>query len=146
MKSSLARPAIFGSFDGASSLLGVVVYLLLSHPSLIFPAALSGAISSAVSMGGGEWLSDSDNGFGASAVMALATFTGALLPAVPFASGTGPLATAMCAVTCVAIGVVVAFLRPNRGRVLALAETFGILLACLAAVLICGLFLPGGAG
>lgn len=144
MKSSLARPAVFGGFDGTSSLLGVVIYLLLTHPALIFPAALSGAITSAISMGGGEWLSDSENGLGASAVMALATFTGALLPAIPFASGHGPLAVAACAVTCAAIGVVVAFLRPNRGRLLALAETFGILLACLAAVLVCGLFLPGG--
>ena len=146
MNGRLARPAVFGSFDGTSSLLGVIVFLLLTHPKLIFPAALSGAVSSAISMAAGEWLSDSDNGFGASTVMGAATFTGALLPAVPYAFGTGPLAITGSAVIIVGIGVLVAFLRPNRGRALAVAETFGILGVIFLVVVACGLLLPGSAG
>jgi hypothetical protein len=140
------KPAILGGFDGTASLLGVVIYLLLTHPLLIFPTAASGATSSAISMGGGEFLSDSDNGLAASGVMAAATFTGAILPAVPFAPfvfGTGPLAIASCAVITCGIGAAVSWMRPNRGRMLALAETFGLLLAVAVVVLACALFLPG---
>lgn len=139
----LARPAVFGGFDGMASLLGVVIYLAMTHPVLIFPAAASGAISSAVSMGGGEWLSDNEHGLGASLVMAAATFCGALLPALPFAFTTGPAAIAECAVICLGIAVTVAALRPNRGLGLALAETIGILVVVAAVVVACGLFLPG---
>lgn len=145
VKPSLLRPAILGGFDGMASLPGVIIYLLLTgHPALIFATAASGSVTSAISMGGGEWLSDSDNGFAASAVMALATFGGALLPAVPFAGGAGAVEVAACAVICAGVGTVVSVMRPNRGRVLALAETFGILAACLAAVVACALLLPGG--
>lgn len=145
MKPALLRPAILGGFDGTASLLGVTIYLLLTgHPSLIFATAASGAITSAISMGGGEWLSDSDNGFAASLVMALATLGGALLPAVPFAGGTGAVEIGACAAICIAIGVLVSAMRRNRGRDLAVAETFGILAACLAACLACALLLPGG--
>jgi hypothetical protein len=136
---------VFGSFDGTASLLGVVIYLLLSHPALIFPTAASGAISSAISMGGGEFLSDSDNGLGASGVMAAATFAGAVLPAVPFAFGTGPAEVAASAMAIIGIGAVVSWMRPNRGRGLALAETFGLLLLVAGVVVACGLLLPGGA-
>jgi VIT1/CCC1 family predicted Fe2+/Mn2+ transporter len=144
-RGKLARPAVFGAFDGTASLLGVVIYLLVTHPALIFPAALSGAISSAVSMGAGEWLSDSEHGFAASSVMAAATFTGALLPALPFALSTGPMAMAESGVICAGIAFIVACLRPNRGLGMALVETFGILLAIFGVVLACGLLLPGAA-
>lgn len=145
-RSGLARPAIFGGFDGCASLLGVVIYLAMIHPALIFPAAVSGAISSAVSMGGGEWLSDdSGHGFAASLVMAAATFCGALLPALPFAVATGSAAIAECGVICCCIALAVAALRPNRGLGLAVTETLGILVAVAGVVLLCGLVLPGGA-
>lgn len=141
---SLARPAIFGLSDGMASMLGVVLYLT-GHQSLIFPAALSGGISSALSMAGSEWLSDSENGPGASCVMGAATGLGAILPAIPYAFGTGSAAVAESLVICVLIGITVAALRPLRGLGMALAETFGILAAIVAVVLVCGLFLPGSA-
>jgi VIT1/CCC1 family predicted Fe2+/Mn2+ transporter len=144
VRRDLARPATLGGFDGTASLLGVVIYLLFSHPALIFPAAVSGAASSAVSMGGGEWLSDSDNGFAPSLVMGVATFIGAILPAVPFAFSTGPAAAAESGVVCAGICFTVAGLREDRGYGLALLETFGILAVVIAVTVICGLFLPGG--
>jgi len=128
VKRELARPAVLGSFDGTASLLGVIIFLLATHPSLIFPTALSGAISSALSMASGEWLSDdSGHGFAASAVMGLATLAGAILPALPFAFSTGPAAVAECAVICMCIGITVAMLRAGRSLPLALTETFGLL-------------------
>lgn len=144
-KRMLARPAVFGAFDGTASYLGVIVYLATSHPSLIFPTALVGAIGSAISMGGGEWLSDSENGLGASGVMAAATFAGALLPALPFVFGAGTAPAAESVTICCLIGFTVACLRADRSLGRALAETFGVLLAVLAAVLTLGLILPGGA-
>ena len=144
LRRDLAAPAVFGGFDGASGLLGVVIFLLFSHPSLIFPTAMSGAASSAVSMAGGEWLSDSDNGPGASLAMGIATFAGALLPAVPFAFGSGLAAVAASAVTCLGICVTVARLREGRGFSRALAETLGILAAVVAVTVACGLWLPPG--
>jgi hypothetical protein len=138
------KAAIFGGFDGTASLLGVVIYLLLTHPALIFPTAASGALSSAISMGGGEFLSDSENGLAASAVMAAATFAGAVLPAVPFAFGTGPAEIAVSSLIIIGIGVVVSLMRENRGRGLSLAETFGLLALVAGVVVACGLLLPGG--
>ena len=141
-RSRLVSPAVFGLADGMMSLLGVVLFLL-GHRALIFPAALSGGISSALSMAGGEWLCDSDNGLGASAIMGLATGIGAIAPAIPYAVTAGSLAVAESVVICVLIGVTVSFLRPQRLPV-ALAETFGILAAIFAVVLALGLVLPGG--
>ena len=144
MRRALARPATMGLADGTMSLLGVVLYLL-GHQNLIFPAALSGGISSALSMAGSEWLSDSDSGFAASCVMGGATGLGAILPALPYAILTGPAAVASSIVICVLIGFVVSCLRPNRGLGMAMVETYGVLAAIFAAVLLLGLVLPGGA-
>ena len=146
MRRDLLQPAILGGFDGTASLLGVIVYLLVTHPALIFPAALSGAVSSALSMGAGEWLSDSENGFASSLVMGAATLTGALLPAVPFAFGSGPAAIAISAVLCAGIGYTVARLRTNRGLGLALTETFGLLAVILGVTAALAVWLPGGGG
>lgn len=146
MRRDLTRPAVLGGFDGTASLLGVIIYLLFSHPVLIFPAAVSGASSAAVSMGGAQWLSDSGKGFGPSLVMAAATFTGAILPAVPFALGTGPAAVAEAGVLCAGICFTVAALRDTARYGIALLETFGILAAVVTVTVICGLFLPGGGG
>jgi VIT1/CCC1 family predicted Fe2+/Mn2+ transporter len=144
VKTRLARPAIFGLADGMMSLLGVVLYLL-GHPSLILPAALSGGISSALSMAGGEWLSDSDNGLGASCVMGAATGLGAILPALPYAVTTGVAALAGSITVCVLIGAVVGLMRPARRQVIAVAETYAILGVIFLVVLACGVFLPGSA-
>jgi len=97
-------------------------------------------------MAGGEWLSDSDSGFGASAVMGAATFTGAILPALPFTFARGPEAVGLSVLLCIAVATVVACLRPNRGPGLALLETLGLLAAVALVVTVCALVLPGGGG
>jgi hypothetical protein len=143
-RGKLTQSATFGAFDGASSLLGVILYLL-GHQHLIFPAALSGAISSALSMGAGEWLSDNDCGLGAAGVMAASTFAGALAPAVPFAFFTGPPAIAASVTIAVCIGIAVAFMRTGRSRPRALLETLGLLAVIFGVCLALGLVLPGSA-
>jgi VIT1/CCC1 family predicted Fe2+/Mn2+ transporter len=129
-----------GGFDGTASLLGVIVFLLATHPGLIFPTALSGAISAALSMAAGWWLSnDNRDGLAGSSVMGAATLVGALLPAVPFAFGTGRAEIAECAVICLCVGVMVAALRTDRSLPLALAETFGLLLVIAGVTAGCAL-------
>lgn len=144
VRQHLLKPAIFGLSDGMMSLLGVVLYLL-GHQSLVFPAALSGAISSALSMAGGEWLSESDSGLGASLVMGAATGLGGVLPALPFAFASGRMALGFMVLISMGIGALVALMRTGRSRVRAFTETAAVLATIFLAVLLCGLFLPGSA-
>jgi VIT1/CCC1 family predicted Fe2+/Mn2+ transporter len=149
VNAAIARSAVFGLADGMMSLLGVVLYLL-GHQSLIFPAALSGGISSALSMAGGEWLSDSDSSINTSCAMGAATGAGAIIPAIPYAVAKGPIAVATSVTICVLIGLAVALLRvqsrePDTTVWPVIAITFGMLGAIFVVVLVCGLFLPGSA-
>jgi len=132
-----------GLADGMMSLLGVVLYLL-GHQAIIFPAALCGGISSALSMAGSEWLSDSDNGLGASLVMGGGTGLGGILPAVPFALTTGPLAVAESVVICALIGFIVACLRPGKNLAIGLLQTYAVLGVIVAAVLAVTVLFPAG--
>lgn len=144
LRAELAAPLIFGLADGCMSLLGVVLYLL-HNEGLIFPAAVMGGISAAVSMAGGEWMSDSDNGFGTAIVMGLATGAGAILPAVPFAFARGAAALTASVVICLMIGCVVGVMRGHASEkhgmafqvgltLLLLAAIFGVVLACTLVV------------
>lgn len=139
------RPAIFGLADGMMSLLGVILYLL-GHQSLIFPVAISGAISNALSMAGGEFMSDSDNGLAACIVMGITTGTGAILPAIPFAFTSGPLALAVFVVTCLLIAIVVGALRirqqSEKITVKRLLPTLALLAVIFGVVIAVSLFLP----
>jgi hypothetical protein len=146
VKSSLARPIIFGLGDGTVSLLGSVFYLS-HHPSLVLPAAISGGLTSAVSMAGFDWLSDdSGHGPGEACLLGLATGAGCVLPAIPYAFCTGITAMAISVVICIYLAAVIALMRPRRGAGLSLLETYLVLAAAFTVVILCVLFLPGGAG
>lgn len=143
------RPTIFGLADGMMSLLGVILYLL-GHQNLIFLTAVSGAITSALSMGGSEFMSDSDNGLSASAIMGAATGVGAILPALPFAFIRGPVAfslmIAISFVIAVFVGCIRAKARRKRITFMTVGGTvllFGIIIGVGSLVTV---FLPGGAG
>jgi VIT1/CCC1 family predicted Fe2+/Mn2+ transporter len=144
-RTPLFRPAIFGLGDGCMSIVGVVLYLL-GDQRLIFPAALSGAISAALSMSGNEYLSDSDNGFWPSAVMGTATATGGIAPAIPFLFTTGALALEWMGVICLLIGVIVGVMRARECRKHTfwqeLGGTLGIFILIFAAVFAASLALP----
>ena len=143
MRRELAPQIIFGLSDGAMSILGVVFYAT-GHAGLVLPIAVSGGLSAAVSMAGGQWLSDSDTGRGATAAMGLATLTGSVLPAIPYAFLAGPAAAAVSICTLAVVGLAVARLRPHRRH--PFIETFAVLAVVLAASIACSLLLPGGAG
>jgi VIT1/CCC1 family predicted Fe2+/Mn2+ transporter len=149
LKRELLRPAIFGLGDGCMSVIGVILYLL-GDQRIIFAAALSGALSAALSMAGSEYLSDSDNGLLPSAVMGLATAAGGVIPAVPFLFMRGAPALALMGVLCLAVGVTVGVMRARQSRrhsvTAELAGTlavFGLIFAAVLAVAV-GLPAPGG--
>lgn len=135
------RPVIFGLCDGAMSILGVVFYAA-GHAGEVFPVALSGGLTAAVSMAGGQWLSDSDTGPLAAVAMGAATLAGSVLPAIPYAFTRTPAAPVLSVALCGLVAYVVARLRPHRQH--PHLETFGILTVILAVSVACLLILPGG--
>jgi VIT1/CCC1 family predicted Fe2+/Mn2+ transporter len=145
----LLRPAIFGMGDGMMSILGSILYLL-GHSNLIVPVAVFGSLSAALSMAGMEYLSDSSNGLGASAVMGFATALGGVLPVIPFMFAHGPMAIGIMVAICLCVGVVIGTMRGKQcqkhtmfqeiaGTLVLIGLIFGIILGL-------SLLIPGGGG
>lgn len=76
--------AIFGSYDGLISVIGVIVGLLSSSRHTILAGAIGLAVASAVSMGAGEYLGDEGRNYRRAGIMAAATLIGTLVPIIPF--------------------------------------------------------------
>ncbi len=89
-KKSDTTEAIFGSFDGMTSTLGVVAGLLATKTSAthVVAAAIGIAVAATVGMGAGQYLSDGQRNLRKALVMAFATLVGSVLPAIPFLFGT----------------------------------------------------------
>lgn len=125
--------ATFGSFDGVVSLVGVLAGLLVAHaaPTTVLTTAGGLAVAAAVGMGFGDYLGGSTGRL--AAVMAVATFTGSLLPALPVALIGGPAGYALAALLIVALGVAIAEVRAQeRGRVRAYLLTAAVLIVASA--------------
>lgn len=95
------REAIFGSFDGMTSTLGVVAGLLAtkSNASHIVAGAIGIAVAATIGMGAGQYLSDDHRNLRKAIVMAVATLIGSVLPALPFFFGK----TTGCVIASIAI-------------------------------------------
>lgn len=103
------REAIFGSFDGMTSTLGVVAGLLAAHANApkILAGAIGIAVAATVGMGAGQYLSDGDRNLRKAGVMALATLIGSVLPALPFIFGDSRTSVlASLAITVLAAAVI----------------------------------------
>lgn len=86
------QQAVFGSFDGLTSALGVIAGLVVAGTHTgprILAGALGLAVAATVGMGAGEYLSDESRNLRLALVMAAATLVGSILPALPFALGYG---------------------------------------------------------
>jgi VIT1/CCC1 family predicted Fe2+/Mn2+ transporter len=147
VKRDLVRPAVFGASDGMMSLLGVLLYLGVSHPTLVVPAMLSGAVSSAISMAVGDYLSvETDTRLPGALVMCVATLVGSTAPGMPWAVTSGAAAWGASAVVCAAIAAVVGLIRPahsgRRGRVI--AQTYLLLGLVLVVTIACDALIGGG--
>jgi hypothetical protein len=137
-RSALLAPAIFGGFDGATSVIGVLL-TLTGHATQILPAAVGLAVAGGVGMAAGQWLSDdSDAGLREAAVIGAATAGGTILPALPYAWLHGTAAIDCSAAVLLTIGAVITAVRArDRSVSRAVAETYGVLLAVCAAVAVC---------
>lgn len=140
------RPAVFGAADGMTCVLGAVLSLS-GHDGLVLRTAVALAAAECVGMAAGEWLSDSDAGLAASAVIGLSSAVGALIPAIPYGFATGPTAVAWSTVLFLACAAVIAAVRvPQRGGWRAVAETYGVFAAIAVAVWLSQLLTPKGGG
>lgn len=134
---------IFGVSDGLTSALGVVIPLALAHQSML--AVVAGlAIAAAIGMGAGEWLSDKEGSWRSAIAMALASFVGTMIPAIPFFVLPYGISAAVSAALCVATAVAISETKardiPRRSAYL---QTFGAL--TLASVACTGFALATGA-
>lgn len=137
-------PAVFGAFDGLTSSLGVLLGLA-AHPHLVLPAAVGVGAAEMVGMAAGQWQSDSEGGIGASLVIGTATGAGCILPAVPFALVYPTAAATASAVLVLTVTAGIAQLRAGRrGRRRAVIESYLILAATTAVVLVVHVLTPGG--
>jgi len=103
------KEAIFGSFDGMTSTLGVVAGLLAAHatPTKILAAAIGIAVAATTGMSAGQYLSDGKRNLRKAMVMGVATLIGSVLPALPFIFGASlPCVLSSVAITIVAAGVI----------------------------------------
>jgi hypothetical protein len=123
--------AVFGLEDGCSSAMGVILGagITLSSRALLV-AAVALAVAASVSMAGGLWLSNGDKR--QAFVMAGATLVGSFLPAVPWLVVSGALAFGLCVAIAVALGVLIAELRPGK-PLASYAQTFGVLIVATGA-------------
>jgi len=125
--------AIFGAFDGMTSLLGVIAGALVTGTEHVLVVTAAGlAVAATVSMAGGEYLSDTGSA-GArrrrAAIMGLATFIGSFLPVIPYLFLARTPATAASAAVTLLMAVGIAQARvPKQGALAAYAQTFGILI------------------
>ena len=120
------------------SIIGVVLYAA-GHSDAVFPIALSGGVSAACSMAGGEWLSESSSGPAAAAAMGGATLIGSILPASPYIFLHGWRAPAVSVILLIGVAAVVAHLRSHRKH--PSLETGGVLAVVLALSAACALLI-----
>jgi VIT1/CCC1 family predicted Fe2+/Mn2+ transporter len=126
----LRKQAVFGAADGVTIALGLVVSVT-GHPDALVHAALGAGLAELVGMTAGAWLSDSGEGFRPALANGAAAFLACALPAVPYAVTHGLAALVSSLLLVAVIAAVISWLRPEKG-VLAIAQTYGILLVAAA--------------
>lgn len=144
-RSAQITPAIFGAFDGSTSVVGVLL-TLAGHPGQILPTALGLAAAGGVGMCAGSWLSDENAGPAEAVAIGAATAVGTLLPALPYTVCAGTPAMVSSGVVLVLLGALITAVRSrDRSLARAVTETYGVLLAVCTAVALCSVA-TGAAG
>lgn len=137
--------AIFGSFDGLTSALGLIIAsAITAGQGAVLVAAIALAVGSGVGMGAGEWLSDESASLPKAFAMALATIIGVLLPALPWIFVHGDLAFVLCGLITIGMGAAIAELRPGS-RLWSYEVTFGVLIIASGLAIGASLFAGGTA-
>jgi VIT1/CCC1 family predicted Fe2+/Mn2+ transporter len=136
--------AIFGSFDGVISVIGVMVALLARPTPIIVEAAVGLAAASAVGMMAGEYLGDDTRSLRRAIVMGVATIVGTMCPVVPFMLLAKEAAIIVAAVLVLAISLAIARARAQTSSARAYAETFGVLFISAAVTAVVSWLTGGG--
>lgn len=148
MDPSTLKASIFGMFDGLTSLLGVLIPLLAFSHLLIFSTCMGLAVSSAISMGLGEYLSsDKDlpriGRIRSSLYMGVFTGIGCGLPAIPFAFFSGAVALILAGILYLLATLIVAWMKvSDMGWRSALITTFMVSFVAVGLVFGATLLLP----
>lgn len=132
--------AVFGAFDGVVTVLGAV-FPNTGSPHTLTLTCIGLAASGAVSMGGGELVSDSEAGWAASTAIGLTTGLGTLLPAVPYLAWRGLPALVVSMALCVAVALGISWVKTTaeNGPTFrkAALHTHSILLVAVIFTLLC---------
>lgn len=144
----LMKPSIFGMFDGLTTLLGVFIPLLSYEHLLVFFTCIGLAVSSAISMGLGDFLS-SDKDISkklrvkSATYMGIFTGLGCFLPVIPFAFTGGFLALGISMAIYFILTLVVAYLKSaDMGWKDSLTQTFAVSAIAVALVVLVTVLLP----
>lgn len=133
MQKTDTSQAIFGSFDGLTSLIGLLAGALVVHATggQILAEAGGLAVAAAVGMASGDFLSGSTVRL--SLIMGISTLIGSLVAAVPVALIGGVLGYALAVVVSLVMAVLIAETRSRSdGRLRGYASTFIILVLASA--------------
>lgn len=138
----LRRTALMGGADGLGIVLGLIAGMIISRQPAhaVWAAAISGGIAEFFSMANGQRISDASSGWLPAAAIGTASLAGCVLPAIPYALGTGTAALTAALALCAAAAAVISWARPEKG-IPALAETFGLLAVTGIACGLAGLWL-----
>lgn len=142
------KPSIFGMFDGLTSLLGVLIPLLTFTHLLVFTTCIGLAVSSAISMGLGEYLSSDKSipkgkRLHSATYMGIFTAIGCFVPVIPFAFVGGAFALWLATGIYIGMTLVVAFMKKeDLGWKQALIQTFAVSIVAVALVVCATLALP----
>ena len=117
--------------------MGIIAGLIVSRqsPHAVWAAAISGGLAEFFSMANGQRISDSRSGWMPALAIGTASFAGCAVPAVPYSFSKGTTALILALVLCAVIAGLISWVRPEHG-VLAIVETFGLLIVTGA---VCGL-------
>jgi VIT1/CCC1 family predicted Fe2+/Mn2+ transporter len=138
----LKRVATFGACDGLGIVLGLIAGMIVSRQPAhaVWAAALSSGIAELFSMANGQRISDSRSGWLPPLAIGAASLAGCALPAVPYSFSSGTAALILALAICAAVAGVISWARPEKG-VLAVVETFGLLIVTGVACGLVGLWL-----
>jgi hypothetical protein len=138
--------AVFGGFDGATSLVGFLAGALVvrasAHTVLVEAAAL--AVASAVSMAAGDYLAGKPTRL--AAVMGFATLAGSLAPALPVVLIHGWVGVALGVLLVLLLGLGIAELRARGTRPSTATSTTGrgnAYLSTFAVLILASVFAAG---
>lgn len=144
---TLLSEAAFGSFDGMTSVAGVLFALLRKPVEVIVLAAVGLSVASCIGMALGEYLGDrkADGAVKRAFVMGAATLFGTLVPVIPFFVTTNKtVALAVAGVIALAVSTVIGKIR-HRG-ISGYVTTYVVLAVACVTVIFVSLAIPASAG